>query len=575
MRERFVFPIVLILGLALYLPALSSGTFILDDGDVIAQATNLVDRSLLDLFIRSGGSTYYRPVLMLSYMGDITLWDANPGLMHLVNLLLHIVNALLVYLNVRIFYPSTKGTVRTLPLIAAILFLVHPINTESVNWISGRGDPLAAFFILIATYLVLLSMQDLTKHRLWLASLFMLLGSMSKEAAFFSFPAMALFLLLYQEVRLNSSSSPGWSWRLTAVLPFFFGGASYFFLRTASFKQVDKGITKVTDTEAYQSPITVMQQVITDFGFYIKKLFIPQPLVWSIDHVSADYFWFGIVAIILLLLLLFLRNRLMGMALLIALTIFPALLNSLLHIAWTPYAERYLYMPSAFLCIALALPPALDRSIIQKSQKILLILLICFFLPTTVSRNGLWAEPLELTRLTHQQNPGNPTIWGMYAVMLANQEHYDQARNEFNHILLKHPGHLYTHYSRAKMEMYVKDPDAARETLEKFFNKELEPNRKILQVMLESNQERLQMDKHVGDLQEIRSELIETRLMLYASNNRYEHLYEAAELAILNNDLEAAETHFRSLLERKGVPTEISAKASLRLSTLMLKEDLP
>jgi len=570
MRERFVFPIILILGLALYFPALQMGTFILDDGNVIAQAGRLADRSFLDLFIRGGGSTYYRPVLMLSFLVDISLWDAHPGLMHLVNILLHVFNTILVYLNVSVFYPRQKGTVRAVPLVAAILFLVHPINTESINWISGRSDPLAAFFVLIATYLILLSMQDLKQYRLWPASFFMILGSMSKEVAFFSFPAIALFLLLYKVKQRHSTIFLSWRWRLTAIAPICLGGITYFFLRTASFKQVDKGIATVTDVKAYQFPITVVQQVITDFGFYIKKLFIPQPLTLVIDQVNPNYFWFGVMAIILFLVLVFMRNNLMGMALLIAATIFPALLNSLLHIAWTPYAERYLYLPSAFLCIALALPLSFDKSTFRKFQTIFLITFICFFLPTTVYRNWLWAEPLELTRLSHQQNPDNPTMWGMYAVMLANQEFYDEARSEFKKVLKQHPDHLYTHESLASMELYIKDSEAARDALERFFNKELEPDRKILQAMLECNQERLLLEKPTSDKHEIRSELIETHLMLYKSDKQPEHLLEAAELALMNNDNKSAEIHLKTLLERKGLSTEIRAKASSHLNTLNL-----
>jgi hypothetical protein len=269
------------------------------------------------------------------------------------------------------------------------------------------------------------------------------------------------------------------------------------------------------------------------------------------------------------------RNYHMGMALLITLTISPALLNAFLNIAWTPYAERYLYLPSAFLCIAIALPNSLGNTTILRLQKILVVILICLFLPTTVNRNLLWAKPLEMTRLSHQQNPENPTVWSMYAVMLANKEYYDEARIEFNKVLLKNPDHLFTHESLASMEMYIKDPDAARYALERFFKKELMPNRKILQVMLESNLERLKMARHVENYQEIRSELIDTQLSLYAADKRRERLLEIADLAILNTDYETAETNLTTLLKNEDTATALYAKASARLKTLAQKDSLP
>lgn len=573
MRQRIVFPLIFIIGLILYFPALGTGTFILDDANGIAQARSLKEIPLRDLFF--GGGIYYRPILMLSYLADVNLWDAHPGIMHLVNILLHIANSILVYLNVRIFYPLKKHTTHALSLGAAILFMVHPINTESVNWISGRTDPLAAFFSLIATYLVLNSMQQQSRARLWIASLFLILGSMSKEVAFFCFPATVIFILLYKPKQDNSCRIMNWTWRLNAILPFLLGGSAYLAMRSGSFKHVDQGVSIVTDTQAYELPVTVVKQFITDFGFYIKKLFIPQPLTLAIDAVNQNYFWVGCLAIIFCALLVFMRNLYMGMALLIVLTIFPALLNALLSIAWTPYAERYLYLPSAFLCIAIALPLSFNDKTILRSQKVLLIILICLFLPTTVSRNWLWAKPLELTRLTHQQNPENPTIWSMYAVMLANKEFYDEARIEFNKVLLKNPDHLYTHESLASMELYIDDPDAARISLERFFNKELEPNRKILQVMLESNLERLEMAQHFDSYQEIRSELIDTQLNLYATDNSNERLLEIADLAILNTDYETAESNLKALLTSEDVSTDLYAEASFRLSTISEKDSLP
>ncbi len=570
MRQRFAFPLILIFGLILYFPILGTGTFILDDGDGLAQARSLINTPLRDLFF--GGGTYYRPVLMLTYLADIILWDGHPGVMHLVNVLLHVFNSFLVYLNVSIFYPLKTGKIHTLSLSAAVLFLVHPINTESINWISGRTDPLAAFFALIATYFVLSSIQNTSRPHLWVASLFIILGSMSKEVAFFCFPAFILFLLLYKPGRTHPAYFISWTWRFTAIVPFLCGGFIYFFLRSASFKHVDHGVSKVTDAEAYGLPVSVIKQFITDFGFYSKKLLVPQPLTLAIDSVHPNYFWLGIIAIILIIFLVFMRNYLMGMALLITLTISPALLNALLKIAWTPYAERYLYLPSAFLCIAIALPKSFGNTTILRLQKVLLVILICLFLPTTVNRNLLWAKPLEMTRLSHQQNPENPTIWSMYAVMLANKEYYDEARIEFNKVLLKNPDHLFTHESLASMEMYIKDPDAARETLESFFNKELKPNRKILQVMLESNQERLKMAKTVEVYHQIRTELIDTQLSLYAKDNKHERLLEVAELAILNDDFETAEDNLEKLLERDDVPTDLYTEATARLKTLTQKD---
>ena len=140
-------------------------------------------------------------------------------------------------------------------------------------------------------------MHDLKLYRFWLAALFIMLGSMSKEVAFFCFSGIdSLSLDLQVAANAIRQSLMTWSWRLKAIAPLVLGGLSYFFMRTASFKHVDKGISKVVDAEAYQFPFNVAKQVITDFGFYIKKLLIPQPLSLAIDQVNPGYFWLGLVA---------------------------------------------------------------------------------------------------------------------------------------------------------------------------------------------------------------------------------------------------------------------------------------
>jgi hypothetical protein len=89
--------------------------------------------------------------------------------------------------------------------------------------------------------------------------------------------------------------------------------------------------------------------------------------------------------------------------------------------------------------------------------------------------------------------------------------------------------------------------------------------------MLECNQERLNTEGLAAIHPEIRSELIETHLMLYKSNKRPEHLLEVAELAIQNNDYETAEINLKVLLERDEVSTEIASKARSHLTTIFMQ----
>ena len=98
--------------------------------------------NLRDLFT----STYagnYAPVQMLSYMADDWLWNGRPAGFILVNVLLHGLNGSLFCVWLR-----RIGMPGGLALLAALLFTVHPVQVESVAWISQRKTLLAMTFFL-------------------------------------------------------------------------------------------------------------------------------------------------------------------------------------------------------------------------------------------------------------------------------------------------------------------------------------------------------------------------------------------------------------------------------------------
>jgi len=97
-----------------------------------------------------------RPVLMFSYWVNYSLSGMAPAAYHLTNIAIHVFNVCLVFLILfRIFnwtgWPGKKA--RMGALIGAAIFLVHPLQTESVSYIAGRSESLAASFVL-ASYLV-------------------------------------------------------------------------------------------------------------------------------------------------------------------------------------------------------------------------------------------------------------------------------------------------------------------------------------------------------------------------------------------------------------------------------------
>lgn len=91
-----------------------------------------------------------RPLLYATFLFDRSLYGNSATGYHLLNLLLHLGSGLLVY---RILTRAVTEETTHVPFWTALLFLIHPIQTETVTYISGRASGLMAFFYLLALLL--------------------------------------------------------------------------------------------------------------------------------------------------------------------------------------------------------------------------------------------------------------------------------------------------------------------------------------------------------------------------------------------------------------------------------------
>src|SRR3954451_21368034 len=90
-----------------------------------------------------------RPVLMFSYFVNNRISPTSTGSYHLLNLLIHLFSGVLIYFVIRrlLALANMAETQRTpYALFGALVFLLHPLQTESVAYISGRSDALCGMF---------------------------------------------------------------------------------------------------------------------------------------------------------------------------------------------------------------------------------------------------------------------------------------------------------------------------------------------------------------------------------------------------------------------------------------------
>ena len=142
--------VLIALTFAVYYPALRTGP-VADDFSLVGKVSFAEG---ITYFGKSFGfgRNEYRPLTALSYAVDRALWQNNPEGYHLTNLSLHAGAAVLLFL----FLQALTGDF-PLALLAGSLFVVHPINSSRIVWISARDGNICAIFLLGALYLFVLS----------------------------------------------------------------------------------------------------------------------------------------------------------------------------------------------------------------------------------------------------------------------------------------------------------------------------------------------------------------------------------------------------------------------------------
>jgi protein O-mannosyl-transferase len=134
--------IIFICAVLAYYPSLRGG-FILDDNFLLTENNIIKAPDGLYRFWFTAASTDYWPVTNTMLWFEWRMWGKNPVGYRAVNLAIHITEALLIwYILWKLSIPGA--------FLAAMLFAVHPVNVESVAWISQRKDMLAMLYFLLS-----------------------------------------------------------------------------------------------------------------------------------------------------------------------------------------------------------------------------------------------------------------------------------------------------------------------------------------------------------------------------------------------------------------------------------------
>lgn len=196
-----------------YRPALDNDFISWDDPGYVTQNPLIRDVSISNLqkiFSTEFNPDYhYHPLTILSFMVEYRLAQLNPRVYHATNIGMHIADMVLVFWFIFLLTQSHFAAAFT-----AGLFALHPVNVESVAWVTCRKNVLFAFFYLSALICYVKYLRGMPRDRKFylLTFLFFILALLSKPAAV-TFPIVLLLLDFYMRKGVKAA--------LVSKIPFF------------------------------------------------------------------------------------------------------------------------------------------------------------------------------------------------------------------------------------------------------------------------------------------------------------------------------------------------------------------
>jgi len=376
---------------------------------------------------------YYRPLNRATYLLDYRVAGVHPAWYHGVNIAIHLGTVFLLYLMIRRLLPD-----RGAALVAALVFGVHPVNSEAVNFISARNTLLALFFSL-ASLVAFLDARERGKRLPLLSALLFFCGLLSKETAFM----LIIVVVLYTSYPLTGREErKTWRGRLLFLFPYLFLAMVYFAMRFFSLQGV---VGTAIPAEGLFHRLAQNYHIIPQ---YLGLLLFPADLTIFHNVPQGGWFdppWFFPVWIVLLAaagLVLRSRNRVACFAMAwFVINYFP--ISNIVPIPSEPVAERYLYMPSIGFFIALGMLfsriPAQGR--IRQALWGGVAIIVIAYAALTIQRNLDWKDNLSLFFSGVMKDPSSAAAHYNLGTAYMEKEDLASARREWESTLAIAPGY--------------------------------------------------------------------------------------------------------------------------------------
>jgi protein O-mannosyl-transferase len=398
-------------------------------------------------------ASYYHPLTMLSYALEYHFFKLNPFVFHLTNLIIHLLNVLLVFWLLLILTSDVR-----ISFLTAIFFGIHPLQVESVAWVTERKNILSTFFFLLTIICHLLYHRNQNKKYYYLSLFIFILSLLSKPTA----ATVPLILILCDYLQKKSIRNS-----FSEKIPFFvivFGfGIFNFFIQLPA--------KHIYTPPKFLDGICIAAH---DVLFYIIKIMVPIKLSCFYPHperinnlLPLPYLISPIILTSLVLLIFFSRKY--TRKIIFAFSFFLITLSpvSVLIIQGYVKADRYNYVP---LIGIFYLTGELFSWIYREKTKgskalniiitIILIGIISIFSFVTFQRCQVWKDSMTLWSDVIKKYPNVMVAYNDRGEVYLQRKEYDKAMEDFNMAIKIEPNFM-AYTNRGKVYEETKEYDKA------------------------------------------------------------------------------------------------------------------
>lgn len=447
--------LLLAVTLVIYIPAMQAG-FIWDDDSYLLNNRNLLTLDGLWRIWFSTESPQYYPLVFTTFWIEQHIWGFNPAGYHVTNILLHFANSALLWIILKrlgIRYAFLGG----------LLFAIHPVQVESVAWVTERKNVLSAFFYFLSA-LSFLEFEDKGRRGWYALSLALFFPALLSKTVTCSLPVALILMRWFRGRDINIRY-------IICLIPFFAAGLAMGLVTV----WWELNIVGATGNEWDLSYIERLLLPGRTSLFYLHTLIFPSELVfiypkWTVDVTDIVQWVYPAILLALLAVLFALRGKLgrgpIAAALFFLATLFPALgFFNIYPFQYSYVADHFQYLASSGIfalaagAASIVMPNA--GSLRRPAEAAVAAALIIVLGALTWSQGRIYNDLETLWKDTIAKNPGAFMAHSNLGTIRYNEGRYDEALVHFNDTLRIKPDAAAAHYNIALIHYKKGDNNGA------------------------------------------------------------------------------------------------------------------